>query len=115
MQITIDLITKRREIYDALRESEENDCILGISSPDLGPGMFMTSVREIIHDGDEIFIVLNSYDSTGYFFEKNRISLDNVTGVLPFKTVFGNPFLKKLQTNGDGPTDGTNDSPDYVL
>ena len=97
MQITIDLISTREEVYRALVESEENQSIIGIASEDLGPGMFLTSVKEVLDDADDTLVVLNSYDTTGYFLEKNKVSLTSITGVIPFKAVFKNPFLKELQ------------------
>lgn len=101
MQITIDLITTRKEIYNALLESEDHQSIIGISSEDLGPGMFLTSVKEILHDGDDVVVILSSYDTTGYFLEKNKVSLSRISGVIPFKAVFQNPFLKELQKESE--------------
>lgn len=96
MQITVDVITTRRDIYNALCESEDNQSIIGISAGELGPGLYMTMVKEIIDHGDDMLIVLNSYDRTGYFLEKNKIALSDINGVIPFKAVFTNPFLKGL-------------------
>lgn len=115
MQITIDVITARKEIFKALAESADNQCIIGIASKDLGPGMFMTSVKEILNDGDDVIIVLNSYDTTGYFLEKNRIPLKNITGVLPFKAVFTNPFLREVQSEADRKAEGEEMKPDYIF
>jgi hypothetical protein len=115
MQITIDVITTRKEIFKALVESEENQSIIGITSKDLGEGMFMTSVKEILNDDDDVLIVLNSYDITGYFLEKNRVFLKNITGVIPFKAVFTNPFLKELQLKADRQAQAEEKKPDYIF
>jgi len=116
MQITIDVMTTRKEIYEAILDSEDNQSIIGIACKDLGPGMFMTSVKEILNDGSDQLIVLNSYDITGYFLEKNRILLKNISGVIPFKTVFSNPFLKELQAKAEQQNnDGSQKKPDYIF
>ena len=115
MQITIDVITSRKEIYKALAESEENQSIIGIASNDLGPGMFLTTVKEILDDGSDIAIILSSYDTTGYFLEKNRISLNSITGVLPFKAVFTNPFLKELKQKEEQGSEENSNGSDYIL
>lgn len=114
MQITVDVITTRTEIYKALLESEDNQSIIGIASEDLGPGMFLTSVKEILDDENDFIIVLSSYDATGYFLEKNKVSLNSITGVIPFKAVFKNPFLKELQKKKE-PATATGKTPDYIF
>lgn len=115
MQVVIDVITSRKDIYKALVESEGNQSIIGIASIELGPGMFMTSVKEIINEGPDILIVLNNYDTSGYFLEKNKIHLDSITGVLPFKAVFTNPFLKALEAKGEQEGDCDQDKLDYIF
>lgn len=115
MQIIIDVITIKQEIYHALLESEDNQSIIGISSRDLGPGMFMTSVKEIVDEGDEVLIVLNSFDVTGYFLEKNKISLSNISSVLPFKAVFSNPFLKEIEEKEKKDKDQQKKKLDYIF
>lgn len=115
MQITIDVITTRKEIYKAILESEDNQSIIGITSRDLGPGMFMTSVKEVLSDGNQQLVVLNSYDITGYFLERNKIFLKNISGVIPFKAVFTNPFLKELQAEQQQQTDVSQKKPDYIF
>ena len=112
MQITVDVITGRSEMYEALLESEDNQSIIGIACDELGPGMFLTSVKEIVDDGDQVMVVLSSYDTTGYFFEKNKVSLSSITGVLPFKAVFTNPFLRELQKENKRATER---NPDYIF
>jgi hypothetical protein len=96
MENSIDLVTNRDEIYKALLESEDSQTIIGIASADLGPGIFMTLVLDIIDDGKDEIAVLNSYDITGYFLEKNKIPIRNITSVIPFRGVFVNPFLKQV-------------------
>lgn len=113
MQITVDIITARKEIYNALVESEDHQSIIGIASPELGPGMFMTSVKEVVHEDNDVLIVLSSYDATGYFLEKNIVSLSSITGVIPFKTLFVNPFLKELQKREPVLEEGK--KPDYLF
>lgn len=115
MQLVIDVITTRKEIYKALVESEDNQSIIGIASNELGPGMFMTSVKEIVNDGADLIIVLNSYDTSGYFLEKNKINLDSITGVLPFKAVFTNPFLKALEAKGQQEANSNQHKQDYIF
>jgi hypothetical protein len=111
----IDILTTRKEIFKALTESQDANSIIGIASKDLGPGMFMTSVKEIINDGDDQLIILNSYDITGYFLEKNKIKLGNISSVIPFKAVFTNPFLRVMQTKAEqSAAEGEENNLDYI-
>lgn len=120
MQLVIDIITTRRDIYNALVDSEENQSIIGIASQDLGPGMFMTSVKDIIVEDEDILIILNSYDTSGCFLEKNKVHLSNIAGVIPFKAVLTNPFLKALeareqQDRKQKKSSAQQNSPDYIF
>jgi hypothetical protein len=114
MQVAVDVITTKDEIYEALLlESEDNQSMIGISSEELGPGMFLTSVKEVLNEGDDVVVVLSSYDTTGYFPEKNKVSLGSILGVIPFKAVFRNPFLKELQK--ESKASETKPDPDYIF
>src|SRR5688500_17746094 len=115
MQLVIDIITQREDIYKALVDSEENQSIVGIASEDLGRGMFMTSVKEMIDEGQDVLIVLNSYDTSGCFLEKNKVYLGRITGVIPFKAVFTNPFLKALEAEERRDSTVQTQSPDYIF
>jgi hypothetical protein len=77
MRNTIDLVTNRDEIYNALLQSEDCQTIIGIASADV-----MTFILEIIHDGNEQIAILNSYDVTGYFLEKNKMPVKNITSMI---------------------------------
>ena len=115
MRLIIDIITRQADIYKTLVDSEENQSIVGIASEDLGQGMFMTSVREIIDEGQDVLIVLNSYDTSGCFLEKNKVHLSKITGVVPFKAVFTNPFLKALEAEERRDSDEKQQSADYIF
>lgn len=115
MQLIIDIITRQEDIYKALVDSEENQSIIGIASEDLGRGMFMTSVREIIDEGQDVLIVLNSYDTSGCFLEKNKVYLSGINGVIPFKAVFTNPFLKALEAEEGRDSNEKQQSADYIF
>jgi hypothetical protein len=115
MQLVIDVITIRDDMYKALIDSEENQSIIGIASKELGPGMFMTSVREIVDDGHDLLIVLNSYDTSGYFLEKNKVYLSSITGIVPFKAMFMNPFLKEVEAKERQEAKGDQKQRDYIF
>jgi hypothetical protein len=115
MQNTIDLVTNRDEIYNAVLESEDCQTIIGIASEDPGRGIFMTFILEIVHDGNEQIAIFNSYDVTGYFLEKNKIPVKNITSVIPLRGVFVNPFLKHMYAVSEAKGSHEKQDPDYLF
>lgn len=113
-QITINVLTARSEIFKALVESQDSSSIIGISSEELGSGTYMTSVKEIImEDEDDCIVVLNSYDASGYFLEKNKIRLTSINCVIPFHGIFENPFLKAIRK--EPASAGNKQNQDYIF
>lgn len=93
-----DFIEDPTEIFRALLNSKERGTAIGIISPLLGKGMFVTGVEDIlIGDGQEnSHVILKGYDFTGHILETNTIRLTDIEGVCMFSSKFGNPFLKTL-------------------
>ena len=96
----VDVITSPGSILQALRDSKENHSTIGINSPLLGSGTFLTCVTDIIVLDDlaaSPTIVLLSYDITGYFLPTNILKLEDISSVCPFVSKFPNPFVKSFE------------------
>jgi hypothetical protein len=93
-----DFVKGPKDILKALLDSKGNGTAIGIKSPVLGKGMFITAVQDIlIGDGHESTqIVLKGYDFTGHILETNVIRLTEIEGVCMFASKFGNPILKAI-------------------
>jgi len=93
-----DFIKDPKEVFRALLDSKERGTAIGIKSENLGKGMFVTGVEDIlIGDGYEnTKIILKGYDFTGHVLETNAIQLTDIDGVCRFTSKFGNPILKTL-------------------
>lgn len=93
-----DFIKEPHEILKALLDSKERRTAIGIKAHDLGKGMFVTCVDDIlIGDGHEnTYIILKGYDFTGHILDTNSICLTSIEGVCIFESKFGNPILKTL-------------------
>jgi hypothetical protein len=98
-KLILDILTSREAMLKALVESRTLNSIIGIHSKEVGEGTYLTSVKDILFTDDDAdpVIVLENYDSTGYFFEKNVVPLSAIQSVIPFKSVFQNPFLKEIE------------------
>lgn len=95
--LSAELVSDPGEVLNILAESKEKGTTVGIDAPLLGDEMFVTAVHDIII-GDEIIIVLKSYDRTGYILGTNKLKLDEIRSVCPFKSPFENPFMRTLRS-----------------
>lgn len=94
-----EFITTSDVILLELINSKLHGNVIGISSPLLGAGMFMTAVEDILLEGKRSIIVLKRYDVNGHFLSTNKLSLEKITAVCPFKSKFENPFLPKIASD----------------
>jgi hypothetical protein len=95
-----DVLCTPSEMLQALHSSKTNHTTIGINSPLLGSGTFLTCVTDIIVLDDlaaSPAIVLVSYDITGYFLPTNILKLDDIRSVCPFISKFKNPFVKNFE------------------
>jgi hypothetical protein len=117
-KITIEIITSPAEILRSLMESNHSGTMIGITSPDLGAGTFITVVRDILIDEDDPIIVIRGYDRSGYFFNKDTLRLKSISSVIPFTSIFDNPFLrevkKEINTARENQEGSSNISSDYI-
>jgi hypothetical protein len=89
-----DLIRNEKAILEALLHAKENGTMIGIHAPVLGTGTYITGVIDILITDHETTIVTKSYDITGYFFDKTSLKLNEIKSVIPFTSIFINPFLR---------------------
>ena len=95
--VKFEFVKGSKPMLDILVNSMAHGNAVGISSPALGTGIYITAVEKILNNNDifdqsEIVIVLKGYDITGYFFERNAIKLSEIKSVWPLKSPFKNPF-----------------------
>jgi len=96
--LNTEFVSDPGEVLNVLTESKLNGTAVGINAPVLGSGIFVTAVEEVII-GEEITIVLKSYDMTGYILETNKLTLGQINSVCPFKSAFENPYMRTLKQN----------------
>lgn len=95
--VSLEFLSQRDQILDVLTQSKDHGIAVGINAPVLGVGTHITAVDDIILD-DDIVIVLKSYDSNGHMLDRNKIKLQEITSVHPFKSVLENPYMRTLTT-----------------
>lgn len=90
-----ELITHRDEITDEILKSKQEGNIVGIISPVLGSGMFLTGVDDLILAEGSSLVILKRFDVNGYLFPTHEIPLNSIKAVCPFTSKFRNPYLPK--------------------
>jgi hypothetical protein len=90
----IDFLKDPKDILVSLIHSRDHGNAVGIISPKLGEGVFITAVEDV-RVSDTCEIVLKMHDMTGFFLRTNMLKLSEITGVYPFQSEFKNPVLKK--------------------
>ena len=87
----LEFLTGREAILDVLDHSQHHGNVIGICSPALGPGIFITTVDHVLKDYETI-VYLKPFDVNGYKLEKNVLKLTEIASVCPFRTNYEKLF-----------------------
>jgi hypothetical protein len=83
----LEFVTSSEEILRILIHSKEYGNVVGISSPLLGAGIFITAVEKVILDY-EVVVVLKPRDVNGRTLDKNILKLTELTCACAFRSRF---------------------------
>ena len=83
----LQFFTTSDDILRALIHSKEYGNVVGIVSPVLGAGMFITAVERVILDYETV-IEIKAEDINGEALDCNRLKLSDITCACPFRTRF---------------------------
>ena len=89
----LEFIKFRKSLLYALTQSRKNGTVVGIYSPALGEGMFVTGVDDIYNDNNERIVVLKRYDLSGAILQRTTISLGEIRAICVFDMPYRNPVL----------------------
>ena len=89
----LEFVKFRKSLLNALTKSRKNGTVIGIYSPALGEGMFVTGVEDIYNDNNEQIIVLRQYDLSGAILQRNILSLGEIRAICAFDMPYRNPVL----------------------
>lgn len=92
----LNLAKSSSEILKIIIESKENGNTIGISSPLLGEGFFITAVEDIILEDGETIILVKPFDVTGFLLPTNHLTLGDIDAACPLISTFKNPVLRNL-------------------
>jgi hypothetical protein len=90
----LEFMTNTNDILRILIHSKKHGNVVGIGSPALGAGIFMTAVDDVIVDYETV-IYLKSCDINGTRLEKNMLKLTDITIACSFKSQYENLYHEK--------------------
>jgi hypothetical protein len=89
----LDFTASADDILRILIHSKEYGNVIGISSPQLGSGIFITAVDKVILDY-EIVVQLKPHDVNGEALEKNVLRLTDISTACAFKSKYDKLYHK---------------------
>ena len=94
----LQFLTGAPEILSILTHSKKFGNVIGICSPVLGPGIFITTVDNVVEDYETI-VYLKPYDVNGYKLEKNALKLTEIVSVCAFKSHYNKLYHEQPKEN----------------
>jgi hypothetical protein len=87
----LEFLTGREAILEVLDHSQQHGNVIGICSPALGPGIFITTVDHVVLNYETI-VYLKPYDVNGFKLEKNALKLTEIASVCAFRSHYEKLF-----------------------
>ncbi|MFZ6013156.1 MAG: hypothetical protein ACOYXT_22625 [Bacteroidota bacterium] len=93
----LEFTSNATEILKILVHSKTNGNVVGIGSPLLGAGVFITAVEKVVLDYETI-IYLKPYDVNGHILGTNTLKLTDITCACSFKSQFEKLYHQTPET-----------------
>jgi hypothetical protein len=94
-EIALRFVKTRKEITRAIINSLDNQEVLGIYSPALGEGLFLTGVLFFETSQAEPIVTLNRYDHNGVLLHRTELGISEIKAACALKMKYENPLLKR--------------------
>jgi hypothetical protein len=90
-------LKSKSEILLTLDKAKRQNRVVAIYSTVLSDQPCLTSVVNVgLEANNKVIVTLVGYDVNGHFYERHRLTLDEIYSVVLFDSEFANPFLKHL-------------------
>lgn len=89
------VVRSRKEIARAIRHALDTNTVLGMYSPALGEGLFLTGVLFFDTSHAEPIVTLNRYDHHGVLLHRTELGISEIKGVCSLRMKYENPLVKK--------------------
>ena len=91
-ELHVQFIRKEKAILKQVKLCKESGGLIGVYSPVLGEGMFLTTVDEIHIQHDDTRIDFKPYDISGKFLDKTSLSIKDISCICPFNQIYSESF-----------------------
>jgi hypothetical protein len=95
-ELQVQFIRNKKAILKQAKLCRKSHGLIGVYSPLLGKGMFLTTVDHIHSINDDALIVFKPYDPNGGSPERTAVPLKDISCICPFNQVYDEP-----QVSGD--------------
>jgi hypothetical protein len=89
----LEFIKTRKLILRELATSRDAGTVVGINSPALGEGLFITAVEDLYSARGGDVVHLKPYAMSGHILPRTQLSLTEIRSVCSFKTIYRNPIF----------------------
>jgi acetate kinase len=96
---TYNFTSNASEILTELNHSKNHQNMVALMVPNLGAGLFITAIDNIIETGSDPVIVVKQYDVSGLILEKNKILLSEISSLCALRSKWKNPYIKSCIHN----------------
>ena len=90
----IELIKSKKMLLPALINCYKNQNLVGVFSPVLGEGMFVTGVHDIYDYGEEPIVMLKRYEISGELLIRETLSLREIKAICVFHNAYKHPVIE---------------------
>ena len=90
----IELIKTKKRLLSAVINCYKNQTLIGIFSPVLGEGMFVTGVHDIYDYNEEPIVMLKRYDICGELLIRETLALNEIKAICIFDNAYKHPIIE---------------------
>jgi hypothetical protein len=90
------VLTTKKDILKAIIRAKDTQSVLGVYSPALGEGLFLTGVLILDTDHAEPIVTFNRYDLNRIYLNRTQLGISEIKGVCVFDHKYSNPLLQKV-------------------
>jgi len=90
---TFDFISKKNQIIKELDFCRKTGALVGVYSKQLGDGLFLVGVEDLVYDIKDDLVVFHPYDMTGFELRQRSIRVSNIHMIIPFNNRYVKPNI----------------------
>jgi hypothetical protein len=90
---TFDFICKKNQIIKELDFCRKTGTLIGVYSKELGDGLFLVGVEDIVYAIKDDLVIFHPCDMTGFELRRRSIFLSEIHMIIPFNNRYVKPNI----------------------